>query len=244
MQLYPAYCILYITALSADIIFCAAGVPRTPPHQYYILDQMFNILELIITAIDNPLWDSTNTYICYVGVNSCDSRRTKIHSMNEGWQFVINAYTVRWLRPFISTLLNSAYKSIHSSLCGAHLKLFTERLRSRFIMCWASSLCCRSANLFGTPLTMQNLALHFLRNIKRRKTLSLCVCRCCDYRLFDRLLFSCKTKMIELYYLFIKTLVIRTVCMFSAPLSCQLIGCLICLFPQYISEMHSLVLSH
>lgn len=135
--------ILYVIALSADIIFCAAGVPRTPPHQYCILDLMFmNIFELIITAIDT-LWKSTNTYICYVGVNSCDSRRTKIHSMNEGWQFVINAYTVRWLLPFISTLLNSAYKIIHSSLCGTHLRLFTERLRSRFIICWAS-LCCRS----------------------------------------------------------------------------------------------------
>lgn len=148
LQLYTfTQWIQYVTALSVDIIFCAAGVPCTPPHQYYILDLMFiNILEHIITVIDT-LWNSTNTYICYVGVNSCDSRRTKIHSMNEGWQFVINAYSVWWLLPFISTLLNSAYKSIHSSLCSAHLRLFTEWLRSRFIICRA--LLCRSANFLA-----------------------------------------------------------------------------------------------
>lgn len=78
-----------------------------------------------------PLWNCTYAYFSYVGANSCDSTKTKIYS-NEGGLTILSLMHVL----HSDCLLSHQYtvEACKSNYSTAHLRLFTGRPRSRFII--------------------------------------------------------------------------------------------------------------
>lgn len=133
-------------------------------HHEHLLDLMFmNLFRTSHHFHWQPLWNGTDAYFPYVGVNGC-SRRTKIHS-NEGGLAILLMHvlysdcflsTAQRLWKYSCSALWGSFKAFHWKIC--HLL--------------SVSLCCRSAVLFGA-LSTQKPGIVLSLHIRWRKLLHL-----------------------------------------------------------------------